>query len=84
MPAWQLLEWWLVYEEEPFGDAREDLRAWAHAIMSMGGRGLQLVWPYVEPEMTVDEVASEIDRLEAAIAKNESLHRGHQSNGEYP
>jgi hypothetical protein len=70
MPANWLYEWWLLSQEEPWGEDRADLRAWAHAIISMGSQDVQLVWPYIDPGLSPEELQSEIDRLEAAINRN--------------
>lgn len=59
----------MLHGEEPWGETRADLRAWAHVIMGLGGKGLQLAWPYTGDEWTVAEIQAEMDRIEAAEQK---------------
>lgn len=66
--AAQFFEWWLLYSEEPFGDLRADLRTWAHACMQWGSKDVKLLWPYIESEMSEEEMLAEMDRIEQAIA----------------
>lgn len=66
--AAQLYEWWLLYCEEPFGDLRTDFRAWAHACIGWGSKEVKLLWPYIEPELSPEEILVEMDRIEQAIA----------------
>jgi hypothetical protein len=63
----QFFEWWTLYNDEPFGDTRADLRAWAHVCLGLGAKGIQLVWPYIEEGWTPEEIESETERIEQAL-----------------
>jgi len=67
MPASWFYEWWVLWNEEPWGELRADLRAWAELCMGMGSTEVRLDWPYVEPEWTIEEIRDEIARLEAEL-----------------
>ena len=75
--AGQLFEWWVLYCDEPFGDLRADLRTWAHACMGWGSKEVKLLWPYIEPELSADEIREEMDRIEQAIANVHSRKNLH-------
>jgi hypothetical protein len=68
LTAAQFNEWWVLYNDEPFGDLRADLRTWAHACMQLGSREVKLLWPYIEPDLTDEEMLESMDRIEKAIA----------------
>lgn len=68
----------MLWNEEPFGDTREDLRAWAHVCLSMGAKEVRLEWPYIDPVMTATEIMDEIARLERECDdgdRRENQHR---------
>jgi hypothetical protein len=68
LTAAQFNEWWVLYNDEPFGDLRSDLRMWAHACLQWGSEDVKLLWPYIEAKMTSEEIRAEMDRIEKAIA----------------
>lgn len=74
MSAEELFEWWTLFNDEPWGEMRADLRAWAHACLSLGAKGIQLTWPYTPPEWTDDDIKAEMDRIEREACVN----RNHQ------
>ena len=71
LSARQLLEWWVLHTEEPFGDVRADMRAWAHACIGWGALDVKLTWPYVDPGLSPEEIRAEMDRIEAAILETQ-------------
>lgn len=78
MPAGWLYEWWLLWNDEPWGELRADLRHWAQVCMSLGSTEVKLEWPYVEPGWTIEEIQDEMDRLERELAdgdRRENLDR---------
>jgi hypothetical protein len=75
LSARQLFEWWMVYNLEPWGETRADYRAWAQACVTAGSDDVRLAWPYVDAELTSEEMLEEMARIEAAIL--ESKKHGH-------
>lgn len=63
----QLWEWWELYNDEPWGEQREDLRACAVLGASVGVRELTPLWPYYR-ELTLEEIASEAGQLPQLLA----------------
>lgn len=80
MTAGQLFDWWTLYNDEPFGDLRSDLRAWAAAAATWGTRDVRLVWPYIDPPMTADELLEEMAAIEAHITEAEARHGNRREN----
>jgi hypothetical protein len=66
LTAAELLEWWHVYIDEPFGELREDFRQVARQRVANGEQQYSLVWPYRQPEATDDEILAEMERIERA------------------
>jgi hypothetical protein len=77
LTAAQFNEWWLLYNDEPFGDVRSDLRLWAHACLGWGVKEVKLAWPYIEPQLTDEEILSEMERIEEALADVHSRQNQH-------
>lgn len=69
LTAGQLFEWWILWNEEPWGDRREDLRTWAHAGLMFGVKELEPHWPYFPPEWTLDEIRERTRELEEAAER---------------
>lgn len=76
LTAAQLWEWWVLWNDEPWGDLRDDLRSGAHAMLQAGG-DVRVSWPYVDGPMTADEIQGVIDDVNEAENGNrcENLHR---------
>ena len=68
----QIVEWWTLYQLEPWGDERDDLRMWATSAVIWGNEGVELRWPYIDAPMTEDEFRAEFDRLKEASDGNGS------------
>lgn len=79
MPAAWLLDWWTLWCDEPWGDDRADLRAWAHVLMGLGAKNLELTWPY-STEWTIADIQAEIDRLEMELGDDGDRRENQHSN----
>ena len=53
MTSGELVDWWLAYHSEPWGDARADLRTAAGLAIFAGVRGWQPTWPYTETDADI-------------------------------
>lgn len=58
--AGELLDWWIAYQEQPWGELRADLRSTATLAVFSGLHGWQTIWPYTETE---DEIIADLKRI---------------------
>ena len=69
LTAEQLFEWWMAWNDEPWGAERDDLRAWAHAGLMFGMKDLEPHWPYFPREWTVEEIRERTAEIEADLER---------------
>jgi len=62
MVAEQIMDWWLLYQHDPFGNERLDYRAWFASLRNWSAEGHLPTWPYMETPPTADEVAEALGR----------------------
>jgi hypothetical protein len=82
MPVSEMGEWLLLYEQEPFGDVRADLRSAivAHTVArAIGGNKTSRVVDFM-PQFRIDvplppSVPPELDQSAAVRARNENAER---------
>jgi hypothetical protein len=60
MAPGEFLDWWIAYQDEPWGDERADFRSAAGVAMATGARGVRPTWPYFE---TADMLENEFVQL---------------------
>lgn len=63
LTAEQLLEWWDVYQAEPWGETRADMRAAAGLALYAGSKDLTMIWPYMR-ERTFDDLVADAGLME--------------------
>jgi len=57
----QLADWWLLYQCSPFGDEREDYRAWFASLRAWDAEGHVPTWPYMEQPISSDELKALVE-----------------------
>lgn len=57
----QLADWWLYYQQDPWGDQRDDHRAF-FAARAAYAEHAKPEWPYVDPGFTPEEIREAMGR----------------------
>jgi len=71
----QLCDWWVMYQLEPWGEFRSDLREGASLMLAAGVDGATVNWPYLDQPPTADEIRQQMANLEHQINGHSSKNR---------
>lgn len=72
----ELLDWWVLWNDEPWGELRGDMRLAADFSLRWGDVNASPFYPYYDAPLTVDEYREEMAAVEQQIAENEAKRHG--------